>query len=250
MTIDDESEAAAPKPGGPPAFNVPGIVIATIAVFALIHAVRVFLLNDVVDERVIIDFAFIPGCYTEDCAAYLRRDGGALFWSPLSHAFLHGDWTHLGLNTVWLLAFGTPVARRLGWRRFTGFAVAGAVAGAGAFYALNPGLIVPVIGASGVVSAVMGGACRFAFASVGRRRGGGTRPAWTPLLSISGALRDRTVVFFILIFLVSNVLTGAGLSAFLDGGAQVAWEAHVGGFLFGYLCLGFFDRPPAGLTDA
>lgn len=239
MAIEEDAGPANEERRAPPAFNVPTVVIVAIAVFALIHAMRVYALDDIADERVVIDFAFIPGCYTADCGAFFRRDPGALLWSPLSHAFLHGDWMHLGLNTVWLLAFGTPVARRLGSLRFLGFAAVGALAGAGGFYLLNPDLIEPVIGASGIVSALMGGACRFAFAAIGKGNVALARQA--PLLSIRDALRDRTVVFFIVIFFVSNILSGVGLSTFLDGGAQVAWEAHAGGFIFGFLGFGLFD---------
>lgn len=228
------------RPANPPPFNVPAVVLGAIVVFALLHAWRVYAFTDFEDERFVVDFAFIPGCYRENCADFLGRSPGALWWSPLTHAFLHGDWTHLALNTVWLLAFGTPVARRLRSPRFLGFCAAGALAGAAGFYVLNPDLIEPVIGASGIVSAVMGGACRFAFASLRTGRVGAAPEM--PLLSVRQALQDRTVIFFVAIFFVSNVLTGVGLGSFLDGGAQVAWEAHVGGFLFGFLCFRAFDR--------
>lgn len=249
MAIEDEPGPAGPaRRPAPPVFNVPAVVVATIAVFALIHAVRVYVLGDAADEHLLVDFSFISGCYGQDCGNFLRRDAGALLWSPLSYAFLHGDWTHLGLNTVWLLAFGTPVARRLGAMRFLGFGAVGALAGAGVFYAFNPDLVEPVIGASGIVSALMGGACRFAFAAIGRAPEKSGR--WTPLLSVWEALRNRTILFFILIFFFSNFLTGAGLSAFLDGGAKVAWEAHVGGFAFGFLCFALFDRRPGEPASA
>ena len=224
------------RPANPPAFNVPGVVLLLLVVLALVQAVRSFLLTPDADDWVLTQFAFVPGCYAEAC---FGRSSGAEFWSPLSHAFLHGDWMHLGLNTVWLLAFGTPVARRLGALRFLLFSAIGAVAGAAAFYALNSDLFVPVVGASGTVSALMGSACRFAFGSIGRS---GPAALRAPLLTVRQALADRTILFFILIFFVTNILTATGYSAFVDGGATVAWEAHVGGFLFGFLSLGLFDR--------
>lgn len=238
MTIDEDTVPLVP-PENPPAFNVPGVVFLVLVALAVVQAIRSFALSPEADDWVLSQFAFIPGCYAEACALFLDRNPGAQIWSPLSHAFLHGDWTHLGLNTVWLLAFGTPVARRLGAERFLIFSAVGAVAGAATFYALNKDLIVPVIGASGTVSALMGGACRFAFGSIGRS---GPAALRSPLLTIRQALSDRTILFFVLIFFVTNVLTATGYSAFVDGGATVAWEAHVGGFLFGFLALGLFDR--------
>lgn len=239
LTTLDDSSPPPVRPKGPPAFNVPGVVVLVILALVVVQAIRSFGLSREADDWVLTEFAFIPGCYAEACALFLDRNPGAQFWSPLSHAFLHGDWTHLGLNTVWLLAFGTPVARRLGAERFLIFAALGAVAGALMFYIFNTDLIVPVIGASGTVSALMGGACRFAFGSIGRSGAAALR---VPLLTIGQALAERTVLFFILIFFATNILTASGYSAFVDGGAAVAWEAHVGGFLFGFLSLSFFDR--------
>ncbi|RYE66995.1 MAG: rhomboid family intramembrane serine protease [Oxalobacteraceae bacterium] len=238
MTLDEDTQPPVRRVN-PPAFNVPGVVLLLLVVLALVQALRSFVLTPETDDWVLTQFAFIPGCYSESCGLFLDRNPGAQIWSPLSHAFLHGDWTHLGLNTVWLLAFGTPVARRFGAERFLLFSALGAVAGAATFYAFNTGLIVPVIGASGTVSALMGGACRFAFGSISRS---GVPAERAPLLSFRQALGDRTILFFILIFLATNILTATGYSAFVDGGASVAWEAHVGGFLFGFLTIGLFDR--------
>lgn len=229
----------AARHANPPAFNVPGVVLIAILAFGAIQVWRSFGLSPQADARLLLDLAFIPACYGEDCTASLGRQEGARYWSPLSHAFLHGDWTHLGLNTVWLLAFGTPVARRLGTLAFLVFAGLGAVAGALLFYVLNPDLLVPVIGASGIVAALMGGACRFAFSTIQRP---GDPAARLPRLSIPEALSNRTVVFFILVFFATNLLTASGLGGFLDGGAAVAWEAHLGGFAFGFLGFGLFDR--------
>lgn len=221
----------------PPAFNVPGIILVLIAIFALVHGVRVYLLGPVATAQALLDLAFIPGCYGDVDPVCGFRTPGADLWSPLSYAFLHGDWTHFGANAVWLLAFGTPVARRVGVTWFLAFCTCGAIAGAAAFYLLNPTLIVPVIGASGIVSALMGGACRFAFGGrvslmPGRSNG--------PLVSIGESLTNRTVLIFIAVFFGTNLLIGSGVGGEMGGGA-VAWEAHLGGFAFGFLLFRLFD---------
>ncbi len=223
----------------PPAFNVPGIILALIAIFAIIHAIRVFVLGPVAASDVLLDFAFIPGCYGDLDEICRFRSTGADFWSPFSYAFLHGDWTHLGVNAVWLLAFGTPVARRLGTVRFIAFSGAGALAGVTAFSILNPTLVAPVIGASGIVSALMGGACRFAFGGRGGARFNLAR-ADMPVVSIADALSNRTVLVFIAVFFATNLLIGSGVGGALGGGA-IAWEAHLGGFAFGFLAFRLFD---------
>ncbi|GGD90502.1 rhomboid family intramembrane serine protease [Aureimonas endophytica] len=240
MTID---EAPLPETRrdstNPPIFNIPGIVLATILLLAAVHALRVFVLGDIADANVVLDFAFIPGCYVTDCVAGFGRSAGAGLWSPLTHALLHGDWMHLGLNTIWLVAFGTPVARRLGALRYTLFSVVGALAGAGLFDLVNPTLLEPVVGASGVVSALMGGACRFAFGSLGRSA---VAPAAAPRLSIGQALADRTILIFIIVFFVTNLATASSFGSYLAGGATIAWEAHLGGFIFGFLGFALFDQ--------
>ena len=54
---------------------------------------------------------------------------GARLWTLLTYAFLHGSWVHVGLNSIWIVAFGPPVARRLGAWRFLVLFAATAIAG-------------------------------------------------------------------------------------------------------------------------
>ena len=39
---------------------------------------------------------------------------GSEYWTLVTYMLLHGDWMHLTFNALWLLVFGTPVARYLG----------------------------------------------------------------------------------------------------------------------------------------
>ena len=55
---------------------------------------------------------------------------GPQVWTFLSYAFLHADFTHLFVNTIWLLPFGTAVARRFGGFRFALIFIATSVVGA------------------------------------------------------------------------------------------------------------------------
>ena len=100
-----------------------------------------------------------------------------------------------------------------------------------------------LIGASGVVSATVGAACRFSLQFSGT-------PAmryaqYAPRLGIFEALTHRSILIFILMWALSNLLVvyGAGVPADAAG-YNIAWQAHVGGFLFGYLLFDLFDRPP------
>lgn len=224
----------------PPASNVPTIIWAVILIFAAVHLLRTQVLGTLADADLLLDFSFIPGCYGDLDEVCLLRSEGADAWSPLTYAFLHGDWMHLGANAIWLLAFGTPVVRRLGKGRFSTFCAVGSAAGALLYYVFHPDLIAPVIGASGIVSALMGGACRFAF---GAGRHGPLDPATLHrrLLPIRESLANRTVLVFVVVFFATNLFVGSGVGGAFGAG-NVAWEAHLGGFAFGFLCFSLFDR--------
>ena len=106
-----------------PIFNVPTAVVATLAVLVLVHVVREWALTQRQDAQLLLWFSFIPARYD---AAVTATAGdvaglGPRIWTFFTYALIHGDWTHLGLNSVWLLAFGTPVARRFGAMRFLAF---------------------------------------------------------------------------------------------------------------------------------
>ena len=85
----------------------------------------------------------------------------------------------------------------------------------------------------------MGAACRFAFPPKrGYDRVSGHLYPRQPILA---ALRNRTVVIFIGMWLFGNVLIALGLPLIGAGAGEIAWEAHIGGFLFGFLLFALFD---------
>ena len=148
-----------------PIFNVPTAVVATLAVLVLVHVVREWVLTQRQDAQLLLWFAFIPARYD---AAVTATAGdvaglGPQIWTFFTYALIHGDWTHLGLNSVWLLAFGTPIARRFGAMRFLAFFVLTAAAGAAAHLATHAHAYIPVIGASASISGFMAAAIRFVF---------------------------------------------------------------------------------------
>ena len=115
-----------------PMFNVPRVVIATIAVLVLVHVVRIFVLSDDQDVQFLLTFAFIPARYGTDLAVSGAFPGGfgADLWTFFTYAFIHADLMHLGLNLAWLVPFGTALARRFGAWRYTVFMLVMAAAGA------------------------------------------------------------------------------------------------------------------------
>lgn len=224
-----------------PIFNVPGTVLAVLAVLIAVHAV-LSMLSPPAYTWWVLALAFIPARYS---ASPYEYPGGSVadVTSFVTHMLVHADLTHLAFNGLWLLAFGTVLCARLGGVRFLLFSISGGIAGALLFLLFNPGLDAPVIGASGAVSAMMGGVMRFLFNAIDRGEGYLLRhqPSAIPAVTIAGALRDPRIIFASLAFLAINLLAIIGFGKFGETGA-IAWEAHIGGYLFGLLAFGAFDR--------
>ena len=74
----------------------------------------------------------------------------------LTSMFLHGGWLHLGLNMLFLWVFGGKVEDSMGHSRFLAFYLLCGVAAAVAQAVMNPGSTLPMVGASGAISGVLG----------------------------------------------------------------------------------------------
>ncbi|HEX4196855.1 MAG TPA: rhomboid family intramembrane serine protease [Caulobacteraceae bacterium] len=145
-------------------------------------------------------------------------------WATLVSAiFLHGGWAHVLTNSAFILAFGTPVARRMGSdaagaAAFFGYFLVCGVIGNLAFAALHPHAQALLIGASGSGSGLMAAASRL----------------MTPYRRLAPFF-SQPVVVMALAFLVANLIIAVVGWAPGAGDAQVAWEAHLGGYAAGLL---------------
>jgi len=220
-----------------PIFNVPFIIIIIIALLVLVHAARINLLTYDQNIELIFECAFIPARYSQEAIAQLSPM--AIYWSPVSYSLLHADWTHVLLNSFWLLAFGGVVARRIQIVKFIILCILGSVGGAALHYAFHMGEVVPMIGASASVSACIGAAVRFAFPKNGYFAG---QASFQPTQSLIEAFSNRQVVAFVGIWFAINLVVGSGLIDIDGSGNSVAWQAHIGGFLVGLLMFDFVDN--------
>jgi len=226
-----------------PIFNLPTVLTFTVVLIAAVYAAETLLLGPEGRSAVLFYLAFTPLRYVYP----LAEQGLEWLWTPITYSFLHGGIEHILFNTLWLLAFGTPVARRIGTFRYVLFWALSAAAAAFFHAGLHWGDQTILIGASGVVSALMGAACRFAFPV----RGGFNRlyGHLYPRQTILGSFRNRTVAVFTGIWLLGNLLIAIGLPLVGAGDGAIAWDAHIGGFLFGFLMFGFFDPLPAHAAE-
>lgn len=253
-----------------PIFNIPAVVVVTIGLLVLLHALRA-VLSDEADIRLLLELAFIPAQWTlawdpgaaaeilaeaagpdgdpeagagTALARYVLSQTELPYWTVLTYALLHGSWAHILLNGVWLAAFGTPVARRCGATRFLALGVASALGGAVAHLLSNPVSAMPVIGASAAVSGMMAAAARFVFSPAPGR----VRPdEWQgqpaqPRLSLLGVVKNSRAALFLGVWFATNLLFGIIASPLGITDASIAWEAHIGGFLVGLLIFPLVDR--------
>lgn len=216
-----------------PVFNLPAIVVAIIGACVVIHLVREYVLSPDQDFALLVRAAFIPIRYS----GQYHLDIWA-FTSPLTYAFLHGGFAHLFINMVWLAAFGSPLANRLGVLRFCLFFAVTSLAAVALHYVLHSMDQAPLVGASGAISGMMGAAARFSF-QIDRSHG---KPAFAGApLPIRDVFRSRTAMTFLGVWMIINLVTGlVGFTPGVDN--QIAWEAHIGGFLAGFLGIRLFDR--------
>ncbi len=191
--------------------------------------------------RSVCELGLIPGELTGMLPPGVRLpmgDGLVCLTDPgrqLSHLitsmFLHGSWMHLIGNMWFLWLFGNNVEDSMGRPRFVVFYLACGLTAAVAQVATNPASPIPMVGASGAISGVMGGYLLlypnvrvfclvflgFFVTSIGL-------PAWLML-----------IYWLALQFL-------SGLAAFGGEGGGVAFWAHVGGFVAGLVLVKLFAQ--------
>jgi membrane associated rhomboid family serine protease len=252
-----ESQPESPldlPPEGPrePILTLPGALTAYVVLIALIH-LRLLLPPEL--ENWTIDvFGFIPKRYDSTLLNITFPGGaGAKVWTFVTYSLLHANLSHIGFNVLWLLPFGSALARRFGALRFFLFMAVTAAAGALAHLLTHEHAIAPMIGASASVSGTMAAAIRFAFVKgsfLSFSRGDADEAAKVPALSLGHALRDTRVLGFLGVWFGVNIIFGVGSIAIGTDGASVAWQAHIGGFFAGLVLFSLFDPVPRAAANA
>ena len=241
-----------PAPPHEPIFTLPSTLTAYVLLLAVIH-LRVLLPPDLENWTVDV-FGFIPRRYDSTLLDIDFAGGeGAKVWTFVTYSLLHANLSHIVFNVLWLLPFGSALARRFGALRFFAFMAVTAAAGALAHLVTHEHAVAPMIGASASVSGTMAAAIRFAFVRgsfLSFNRGDAEAAAQVPALSLTRALRDGRVLGFLGIWFGINIIFGLGSIAIGADGASVAWQAHIGGFLAGLLLFSLFDPIPRAASHA
>lgn len=240
-----------PPPEAPrePILTLPPALTAYILLIAVIH-LRVLLPPEI--ENWTIDvFGFIPKRYDSTLLDITFPGGdGAKVWTFVTYSLLHANLTHIGFNVLWLLPFGSALARRFPPSRFFFFLGVTAIAGAVAHLITHQHEPVPMIGASAAVSGAMAASIRFAFQSgsfLSFARNDADIAARIPALPLGQSLRNPRVIAFLAVWFGINIVFGIGSIGVGSGVQSVAWQAHIGGFLAGLLLFSWFDPVPREL---
>ena len=180
-------------------------------------------------------FGFIPKRYDSTLLAIDFPGGaGAKVWTFVTYSLLHANLSHIGFNVLWLLPFGSALARRFGAIRFFVFMAVTAAAGALAHLVTHEHAVAPMIGASASVSGTMAAAIRFAFVQgsfLSFSRGDADAAAQGAGAVADACAAQPRVLGFLAVWFGVNIIFGIGSIAIGADGASVAWQAHIGGFL-------------------
>lgn len=185
------------------------------------------ILSDREFNRFLLTYGLVPA---EFIAGIGRTSFDAAVYTPLvTNLFLHGGWMHIIGNMWYIWIFGDNIEDRLGHFRFLVFYVLCGIAANLAHIFIDPGSTVPTIGASGAVSGVLGAyLVTFPRAKV---------LTLVPIFFFLQIIEIPAMLFLGLWFLLQLQY---GTISLLAAGTNVAWWAHIGGFVAGMLLIKLF----------
>jgi membrane associated rhomboid family serine protease len=187
---------------------------------------------EITTGRDLVGVSVVPVAQGQTIAIEQGPGPWPVFLTLLTSMFMHGGWLHLGGNMLFLWIFGNNVEHRFGSMRFLAFYLASGLAAGLAHALIEPQSEVPMLGASGAISGVLG--------------------AYLVLFPRNTV---RVLLLFWMISVPAFVVIGCWILSQLWGGARmleqlnqgmgpvegVAYAAHIGGLLAG-LVLGTIFR--------
>jgi membrane associated rhomboid family serine protease len=191
--------------------------------------VKSFVLGSHVGQRYILYYGLIPCSLTGSCEVLGRAFSPEV--SLITSMFMHAGFFHFAGNMLYLWIFGNNVEDAMGKIRFALFYLLCGLGAALGQVALNPDSRIPMVGASGAISGVLG-AYLLLFPHA--------RVLTLIPLGIFLQIVEIRAVFVLGFWIVIQVVNG--LLTFNYEGGGVAWFAHIGGFVAGCLLIGFFKR--------
>jgi membrane associated rhomboid family serine protease len=158
----------------------------------------------------------------------------APWWVTLFTAmFMHGSLLHLGGNMLFLWIFGNNIEDSMSEYRFVAFYLLGGLVATAAQVAVDPNAAVPTVGASGAIAAVLGG-----YAVLYPR----ARVVTVVFIIIFFTIIELPALLVLGFWILMQLFLGANDlgSQAVGGSGGVAYFAHIGGFVFGFLMIRLF----------
>lgn len=176
-------------------------------------------------------FVFSHGLIPARLLAAFAEGHLAVAAAPLlAYQFMHGGWLHIGSNMLYLWVFGDNIEDRLGHAKYLLFYLAMGILSGLAQVAFDPGSRVPIIGASGAVAGVLGAY----LVSCPRAR----VLALIPIFVIF-TLAELPAVVFLGFWFLLQLFQGI---ATIGVDVNIAWWAHIGGFVAGMVLVNLFGK--------
>jgi membrane associated rhomboid family serine protease len=152
------------------------------------------------------------------------------FWATLFSAmFMHGGWLHLIGNMLFLWIFGDNVEDAMGRIRYLVFYLLCGIAASAAQIAIDPDSTIPSLGASGAISGVLGA---YLIMFPGRK----------VAVLLLRTIAHLPAIAVIGMWIVFQFINGLGQLAQTEETGGVAYAAHVGGFIAGFILVWIFRR--------
>ncbi|HIE64576.1 MAG: rhomboid family intramembrane serine protease [Nitrospira sp.] len=207
-------------------FPLVTILIISINIFVFLYEISL----GEYSEQFILTFGAIPFKLTHIFPLLTRGEPiSPIFKSMITSMFLHGGFWHVGGNMLYLWIFGNNIEDEMGHLRFIFFYLLCGVIAVYSHAAFDPMSQVPMIGASGAVSGVLGAyLIRFPGAKI---------LTLVPLGFFVHMIRIPAIIV-LGFWIVAQLANGM----FSPQGGGVAWFAHVGGFIAGMLLIYKFSK--------
>ena len=158
------------------------------------------------------------------------------YLTPVFSMFLHGSWMHLLGNGLFLWVFGKNVEDSMGRLRFLVFYLVCGMAAAAAQIAIDPASPVPMVGASGAISGVLG-----AYLMLYPRVRVNVLFVWVIFVQVISLPAYLVLLWWIGLQLLSGLPQLSSVRP--DVSAGVAVWAHIGGFFAGFVLVRLFENP-------
>jgi membrane associated rhomboid family serine protease len=219
-----------------PTTTKPYVTVGIIVACAVVYVVQHLLLSDAAATRAAFAFGVVPSVFTGREMLPAEIAVIPAWATAFTSMFMHGGFWHLAGNMLYLWIFGNNIEDAMGHARFLLFYVLCGIAAVFAQVLPNPGSIIPMVGASGAISGVLGAymllyprarvllglPLGFVILQLGRFPAIWVLAAWFAMQLVMGALQVTRPVDEV------------------QGG--IAFGAHIGGFIAGLLLVAILKK--------